>query len=159
MQNNWYGMKHKFGIYKSYITLALGVALAFGVLIFFSGCNTRSAEVNAMLDSSVATTQLTTGSEVRRRYQDRETNPLLGKPKQPEFRIEYEPKSNYTQEDVYDEIVGILENNNWENEELGIAQSGYYKAALSQDGFSIVAEVLIHSRSNIVSIQLHTIPR
>jgi hypothetical protein len=145
-------MKYQLNIYINYI------ALAFVVLIFFSGCNTRSDELNAMLESSVATTQLTTGNEVSRRYQDRETKPLLGKPKQPEFRIEYEPINNYTKEDVYNELVRILEKNNWEREELSITQSGYYRATLPQDYFTIVAEVLIHSKSNIVSIQLVTVP-
>jgi hypothetical protein len=146
-------MKRKLYTHISYMTLA------FGILLFLSGCNAKSTELKAMLESSVATTQLTTGSEVSRQYQDRQTKPLLGKPKQPEVRIEYEPINNYTKEDVYDEIVGILEKNDWEREELSIAQPGYYKASLPQDDFTIVAEVLIHSKSNIVSINLGTIPR
>ena len=147
-------MKHKLYIYISCIVLT------FGILLFLSGCKkTESTELKAMLESSAATAQLTTGSEVYRQIQDREIKPLLGKPKQPEVRIEYEPINNYTKEDVYDEIVGILEKNNWEMKELSIAQPGYYNASLPQDGFTILAEVLIHSQSNIVSIDLTTIPR
>ena len=137
-------------INKSYI------ALAFGVLLFLSGCDIKSAELNAM-ESAVSIIELQSGREVSRRYQDREPKPLLGKPKEPEFRIEYEPINHFTQEDVYDEIAAILEKNNWEREELSIAQSGYFKASLPQGDLTIVAEVLIHSMSNIVSIHLGTV--
>ena len=144
-------MKPRLDIYESYI------ALAFGVLIFFSGCNTRSDELNAMLESSASTIQLTTGREVSRWHQDKRVT--LGKPIRAKVRIEYEPANNYTKEDVYNEIATILYENNWEREEQSIAQSGYSRAALPQDGFSIVAEVRIQSKSNIVSIDLVTIPR
>jgi hypothetical protein len=111
-----------------------------------------------MLESSAATVQLITGQEINRYTQDREIKPLLGKPKQPEVRIDYEPTSNYTKEDVYNEIVGILEKNNWEKEELSVSQFGYFKASLSKENFTIVVEVVIHPEMNIVSIYLRTNP-
>ncbi|VAW35517.1 hypothetical protein MNBD_CHLOROFLEXI01-2376 [hydrothermal vent metagenome] len=145
-------MKHKLYIYKSYI------ALAIGVLIFLGGCEIKSPELTAMLESSASTTQLTTGREVSRRYQD-SAKPLLGKPDRPEVRIEYEPINNYTKEDVYDEIVASLDENNWATEEVYIIRSGYYRASLPQDGFSILATVNIQSDRNIVSVRLRTVPR
>ena len=75
-----------------------------------------------MLESSISTTQLTTGHEIKRWYQDQGVT--LGKPVRAQVRIEYEPVSNYTKEDVYNEIVTILEKNNWEREEQSIPQSG-----------------------------------
>jgi hypothetical protein len=145
-------MKNRSNIYTAHIVLA------FVILISLSGCKKESTELKAMLKSADATTQITTGSEISRYVQERETNPLVGKPKQPEVRIDYEPLHNYTKEDIYNEIVAILEENGWERDELSIPQSGYYRANLLQDGFIIVAEVQIHSKLNIVSIYLRTIP-
>jgi hypothetical protein len=140
-------MKLKFYIHKRYI------ALAFGALLFLSGC--QSAELKA-LENSTSILQLTTGREVSRWQQDKGVT--LGKPDYPEVRIEYEPINNYAKEDVYNEIVGILEENNWERKELSIAQSGYFRASLPQDDFKIVVAVLIHLKSNIVIIQFGTNP-
>ena len=140
-------MKHKFYIHKIYIVLA------FGVLLLLSGC--QSAELKAM-ENSTSIIELTTGSEVSRWRQDKGVT--LGKPDYPEVRIEYEPVNNYTLEDIYDEIVAILERNNWEREELSIDRSGFYRASLPQDSFSIQATVSIQLDRNIVSIRLRTIP-
>lgn len=128
------------------------------LLFLFSvgGCKAESAELRAMSDASVATEHLITGTEISRRAQDQETKPLLGKPKQPELRIEYEPINNYTKEDVFDEVVGILKKDGWVS---NTERSGYFTASLAQEYFTIMAEVLVHSKYNIVSVTFVTIPR
>jgi hypothetical protein len=147
-------MKRKF-----YISIGFLTALTLAILLLVSGRKAESVELRAILESSAAAAQLTTAIEVDRHYQDRETKPLLGKPKQPEVRVDYEPISSYTKEDVYNEIIGFLDKKNWKREELSIPQQGYYKASFPQDHFTIVAEVQIHSQENIVSIYLTTAPR
>lgn len=145
-------MKPKIHIYIIFILFV------FGILIFLSGRKAASTELKAMSDSVAATAQLTTGQEVGREYQERVTKPLLGKPKQPQVRIEYQPINSYTKEDVYKEIIKVLEANDWERIELSTPQSGYYKASMPGAGFLILAEVLIHSMTNTVSITLTTVP-
>lgn len=139
-------IKRKLSIFEGYNVLVLVV------LILLGGCATRSSELNA-LEASASIIQLTTGREVSRWHQDKGV--ALGKPIRAEVRIEYEPANNYTKEDVYNEIVTILEKNNWDRERQNIAQSVYY--TLPQDGFSIVAKVRFDSESNIVSIDWVTI--
>lgn len=143
-------MKYQLNIYKHYI------ALVFCILILFSGCNPRSDELNTLLENPVSTTQFTTGHEVSRWHEDKGVT--LGMPVQAKVRIEYVPVNNYTQEDLYNEMIDALDKNNWEKEEQSIVQTGYFRATLPQNGFSLVAEVLIDSQSNIVSIQLETNP-
>ena len=92
---------NKLYTYKRYI------AIAFGVLLFLSGC--QSAELEA-LGNSVSLIQLQTGREVSRWHQDKDV--VFGKPIYAKVRIEYEPINYYTKEDVYDEIVAILIKNN-----------------------------------------------
>jgi hypothetical protein len=130
--------------------------LIFIFLFSVGGCKAESVELRAMSDASVATAHLITGTEISRRSQDRETNPLIGKPKQPEVRIEYEPVNNYTKEDVFDEIVEILKKDGWVS---NTERSGYFTASLPQEYFTIMAEVLVHSKYNIVSVTFVTIPR
>lgn len=144
-------VKHRINVHKRFI------ALAFGVLIFLGGCNTRSAELNAMLKSSVSTIQLMTGREVYRRQQDKGTT--LGKPIPAQVTVEYEPVNSHTKEDVFTEIAATLERDNWEREEQSIPQPNYFRATLPQDNFSLVADVSIDSQRNIVSIRLATTPR
>ncbi|MDP9312965.1 MAG: hypothetical protein M3R24_19115 [Chloroflexota bacterium] len=144
-------MKHRINAYK------IIIGLAFVIIILLSGCNTRSNELNAILKSSVATTQLTTGREVSRSQQDKSTT--LGKPVYAKLILEYEPVNNNTKEDVFNEIVAILEKDNWEREELSRPIPGFFKATLPQDNFSLVADVSIDAQRNTVIIRLETIPR
>jgi hypothetical protein len=142
---------------KSKKFLIFSIILIFIISIFVIKSQIKSSELK-ILESSASTIQLTTGHEVNRRSQDRKSKPFIGKPKQTEVRIEYKPIINYTKNDTYNEIVGILEKNNWVKEELSIAQYGYYRATLPQKYFTILIEVLIHSKNNTVSINLTTFP-
>lgn len=130
------------------------------VLIFLfsiGGCKkAESGELQAMVDASAAINHLTTGKEVSRQAQERETDPLFGKPKQPELRIEYEPLDNYTKADVFEEIVGVLKKDGWVSSS---DRSGYFTASLQQGYYTILAEVLLRSNDNIVSVIFVTIPR
>lgn len=122
-------------------------ALAFAILFSLSGC--QSAELKA-LENSTSIIQLTTGSEVSRRHQDK--GETFGKPNSPEVRIEYEPVANYTVDDVFKEIINTLEKNNWQKVKLGIPYPGFYRATSIQDDFKILAEVKIQLEKNKVSI-------
>ena len=129
--------------------------LIFILLFSVSGCKAESTELSAISGTSVATAQLTKGRELSRQSQDRETHPLIGKPKQPEMRIEYEPINDYVKEDVFNEIVDILKNDGWTS---NTERVGYFTASLPQGNFTIIAEVLVHSQDNIVSVTLVSIP-
>lgn len=144
-------MEHGIKIYRGFI------ALASVILIMLSGCNTRSTELNAMLENPVLATQLTTGREVSRTQRDK--GETLGKPIPAQVILEYEPVNNNTKEDVFNEIATIFDRNNWEREKQSIVQTGYFRATLPRDSYSIVADVLIHSERNTVRLQLGTIPR
>jgi hypothetical protein len=135
-----------------------GKLYVFIIVFLFSvgGCKAESVELRAMSDASVVTAHLVTGTEISRRAQDRETKPLLGKPKQPELRIEYEPTNNHTKEDVFVEIVEIFKKDGWVS---NTERSGYFTASLLQEYFTIMAKVLVHSKYNIVSVTFVTIPR
>ena len=141
--------KHRFNIFKSFIVLVFCTLL-------LSGCKTKSEELVAMLESSISTAELTTGLEINRSKVDRGTK--FGKPVHPEVRIQYKPIDNYTKEDVYEEIIEILEEGHWVREELSINLSGFYRASLQQDGFIIRATIKIQSERNSVSVRLRTIP-
>ena len=143
--------KHGLNIFKNFIFLALCILL-------FGGCKERSKELVAMLENSISTTALTTGIEIDRSQRD--WGEGLIKPTQPEVRIQYKPKNNYTKEDVYEEIIENLEESHWDREEeRGIKQAGFYRAFLPQDSFTIRATVQILSEENIVNVRLITIPR
>ena len=137
----------------AYHKLYSHIALAFGLLLFLSGCEIKSAQL-LELESLVSIIQLTTGHEVNRWYKDTEagfTGPIYA-----EIRIEYEPNSNYTKEDVYDEIVAILIKNNWEGEECNGCSSVSFSASLQHDNYPIPinARVRTHSDENLVSIRM-----
>lgn len=120
-------IKRKFWLILLLITF---VALAF-IAIRYS---TQSRELKVMLNASIVTTSLTTGNEVRRSTQDKDTT--LGKPLYPEVIIEYKPKDNYSLGDLHNEIVSIFEKENWERQEVQLP-SPEYQAILQQNGFFI----------------------
>ena len=137
--------------------LALFIFILFlAIGLYLSKYVIQTKELKAMLESSIATIQLTTGREVSRSSQDKGVT--LGKPIPAEVRIKYEPTGNYTESNVFNEIIGILERDNWKREELSIDEPGFYIAHLPQDGFLIEASVLIQTDRNTVSIRLRTYP-
>jgi hypothetical protein len=123
-----------------------------GILLFFMG--SKSAELKT-LESSASIIQLQTGQEVRRFLRDNGTG-LLGKPEYAEVLIVYEPVEHYTTKDVYDEIVTILEKNNWEGEECNTCTYIHFSASLQQGDFTLLARVLIRSDENLVNISIVT---
>ena len=134
---------HLIGNRKNHLVFALGC------LLILSGC--QSAELKSLEDAS-SVFKLSTGSESSRWSQDKGTT--LGKPVYPELRIEYKPDANHSVEDVYQEIINILEKNNWQKEKVTIDQPGFYLASLKKDDFVIQASVLILTERNVVNVQL-----
>jgi len=137
------------------IFITIGLTIIIGLVISFFSLK-QSKELKAMLASSASNIQLSTGNEVRRSYQD--SGRTLGKPIPAEVIIEYEPKNNYTEGDIYDEILKTLLNEHWQKEELSTDQSGFFRASLPQDAFIIRASVYIQLDRGIVSIRLRTAP-
>lgn len=130
-----------------------------GILILFLGNKylVKSNELRAILATPIVTSPLTTGYEVERFVSDKGVT--LGMPVYPEVLIVYEPKDDYTQRDVFDEVIGILEKDKWEKKELNAPNPEYYKASLPQNGFSIGAEVSTSSDRNTVVMTLKINPR
>lgn len=133
-------MKHK-SIYIAFI------ALSIGILLLLSGC--KSAELE-YLETSASILQLTTGHEVSRSSQDK--NVVLGKQQYAKLNIEYEPINNYTAREVFDEIVIILENNNWKQDEVNVVPD-FYSASLSQDNSNLLVSVAIHPDKDLVMVE------
>ncbi len=134
---------NKLYIYKAYFALALGL------LLFLSGCTSPELKY---LEDAASLIQLQTGREVDRLVQDKGrgfTGPIYA-----EIRIDYEPINNYTKKEVYDEIVAILEKNNWERNEWNIGRSDYFSASLRQGRFKLLASVLIEPDKNLVRIKI-----
>jgi len=137
----------------SHLTKFYVFALAFGLLLFLSGCEIKSAQLKA-LENSISIIQPTTGREASRSVQDKEagfTGPIYA-----ELRITYEPINDYTKEDLYDEIVALLEGNNWEGETCSACRPASFSASLQPDDYPIPinARVRIHSDENLVSIRI-----
>ena len=126
--------------------------LSFGALILISGCKIQSKELKAMRGSPIANMQLTTAKEVKRSYRDK--NITFGKPIYAYVKIEYEPKINYTKEDVYREIVNNLENNGWRRDLYNVGQRGYYSASQPYESFSLVVKVFNHQNLSTVRIDM-----
>jgi len=127
------------------------------MILFLNSCTMQSKELKAMLENPISTTELTTGHVISRSYQDK--GMTLGKPEPAEVRIEYKPKDSYTENDVYSELVKILNQDNWDIDDLNSSQPGFFRASLPQDGFLIKATVNIRSERNIVSIRLRSMTR
>ncbi len=153
----------KTGILLSAIFLSLTVFL--GILIFINVRETESDFVNvqkteseglkAMLANPVANMQLTTAREVKRFQRDKDK--VLSKPIYAEILVIYEPIGNNTQGDVYDEIVGNIENSGWKKKDVTSWVEGkYYKAETPYGSFDrrLRVSVAIGSRSNSVSLDM-----
>lgn len=139
---------------KNIITLFFLYLIVIFILV---SCKTQSQELKAILETPVSTTQLATGDEVSRSYQDKGVT--LGKPVPAEVRIIYKPKGKYTNANIYDELIGILDKDGWKREDLDIDQPGFFRAALPQAGFTIRATVTIQSDRNTVSLRLRSFPQ
>jgi len=141
-------MRNK-GIFIIVVLIIIGLVVSFIAL-------KQSKELKAMLYTSVATMSLTTGTEVRRSVEDNHTT--LGKPIVAGVIIEYKPNSNYSEKDVFDEIVKTLLDEHWQKEDLSTDQPGFFIASLPQDAFIIKASIYMQPDRGIVSIRLRTVP-
>ena len=89
-----------------------GLVTVIFLMLFLSGC--KSAELQA-IENSASVLQITTGREVNKWTHDKGVT--LGKPVDAKILIVYEPINNHTRKEVYEEIVAILEKNNWVGKE------------------------------------------
>lgn len=142
---------------KNIITFTLSksyIALAFGILLFLSGCGmTKSADLREV-ENSASIIQLKTGREIERYASDKISGPLVVSPTYPKVLIQYEPLNNYTKKEVFDEIVAILTQNNWKVERSAV--SDYFEASLLQGQCRMLTSVLIET--NIVTVVITCYP-
>ncbi len=129
--------------------LALGTTL----LLFLGGCRTKSSQLKE-LEHLAATIQPTTGHEVSRSLQDKGTG-FTG-PRYAEIYIEFEPNNDDSKEGVYNEIVNILKENNWEGSACDGCRTASFSASLQQDNYpiEITARVRVHADKDLVSIRM-----
>jgi hypothetical protein len=111
-----------------------------------------SAELQT-LEKAVSILQITTGREVDRYVTDKGgISPAL--PVFPEISISFEPSNEHTKEDVYNEIIAILERNDWQMNESD-AFPGYFDGFLQQGRFKISGDVYPVGRDiNLVRISM-----
>ena len=95
--------------------------------------------------------ELSTAHEIKQIIQDNEVS--LGKPIYAEVRIQYEPIGQHTKEDVFREIVAILEKDQWQRSEMGI-DDRYYVATLNKDSFPLLTEVFNNKENTFVSLHI-----
>lgn len=133
--------------------ILIGFAISTSLLL--SSCGGSSRELQAMLNTSQSFKQLNTGYETRRWEQDNGAS--LGKPEYPGLTVVYMPKNSNTLDNVFDEIIDILNKDNWKSESRNIDQPDHYTAKLPQPDFSIVVEVVKDTKNNTVSVILRTI--
>ena len=122
-------------------------AFAFGILFVLSGCKSAQLKELETLASSI---QPTLGQEVGGTSRDRSPAVTGFGPTPARIYIEYEPINNHTKEDLYDEIVTILEENGWEERVCDGCSPTSFGASLPP----ITARVRIQSNENLVSIRL-----
>jgi len=127
------------------------IIFAFFLPFLLGGCKMKSDDLKT-LESSISIIQLTTGREISRFVEDKSsgfTGPIYAK-----IRIEYEPTSHYTKEDVYEEIIAILMKNNWERDEWNFEKSDYFSASMQQNNFPLTVIVRVYSEENLVNIRM-----
>jgi len=125
-----------------------GLVTVIFLMLFLSGC--KSAELQA-IENSASVLQITTGREVNKWTHDKGVT--LGKPVDAKILIVYEPINNHTRKEVYEEIVAILEKNNWMGSEPNTGRD-YFVATLQQGSFEISTEVVIGEIKNIATIRM-----
>ncbi len=129
--------------------------LAVFSLFYLGGCGLKSPQLVA-LENLVAGLQLTTGREVSRALQDKGV--ALGKPVHAEIVTEYEPINHHTPKEVFDEIITILEKNNWKGDEWNIVPD-YFSLSLKEGDTTILAKVRIDSNKKLVSLRITNLDR
>ena len=139
---------HKTTNPKRYILI-----FAIGLLLFLDGCERKSAQLQA-LESLVSTIQPSTAHEISRWYADKGSG-FTG-PTYAEMRIEFEPTNHSTKEDVFNELVAILKNNDWEGEACSACSTASFSASLKQADYPIPidARVRVHSDENLVTVRM-----
>ena len=126
-------------------------ALTFALLLCLSGCGIKSSRLRAVEDSA-AIIQPTTGHEVYRHTEDR--GKTFVRTINANIFIKYEPANDYTTEDVYKEIVAILEENNWKRYESNKDQTNNFRASSRQGSYPLSIRVSISSNQNLVTVRI-----
>ena len=130
----------------------LFLLLAGSILLLLSGCKYIKSQQMHELEQLADTVQIQSGIVVDRQQRDREK--VLGKPVYANIRIIYKPVDNYTKQDVYREIITVLEQNNWEGKVCEGCTTDYYTAGLQQGNYPIPirAKVRVSKEDNTVSL-------
>ena len=105
-----------------------------------SGCKSAQLKELETLASSI---QPTMGQEVGGTSRDRSPAVTGFGPTPAEIYIEYEPINNYTKENLYDEIVVILEENGWEGKECEGCLSTSFMADLPLGDSPISINIIV----------------
>lgn len=128
-------------------------AFALGILFMLSGCKSAQLKELEALASSI---QPPMGQEVSRISRD--TSPAITGfgPTPAKIYIEYGPINNHTKEELYDEIVTILEENGGEGRVCDACSSVSFFADLPRGDSpgSIKTIIIIHPDKNLVSISM-----
>jgi len=135
----------------------IGILIFLAFAVFFaSRYNPPATELQAILESPAADLQLLTAQEVERLHED--TSISLGTRYRAETRIKYKPVDGHTKEDVFNEIVDLLENSGWNKESSQDIFGGYYRASLPYNTYQksvYVTEVEVHNTQlDYVSVQI-----
>ena len=125
--------------------------ILFVLLFSVRGC--KSAELKT-LEEEISVLQLKTAEEIDRDAQDKSRG-IMGY-LDAEIYVEYRPLENYSQRDVYKEIILRLKNNHWVEDECDWCDDKYFRASLSQMPYPIPLsiEVLEHPEENLVSVYI-----
>lgn len=126
----------------------IGIVIVLFVLIFFQKNIIKSRE-KRILENSIAKIQLTKGREINRWQQEKSLT--LGKPIYEKIRVGYEPINNYSKQEVYGEIVAILEKNNWQRDS-GNNSPDSFVGSLHQGNYLLFTIVMILPDKNEVTV-------
>lgn len=110
-----------------------------------------------MLNSAIANMNIKSAQEVTRSYDDKRIITLTGKPVYAYLRIIYIPKSGYSKEDVFNEIVHVLEENDWKVERRTYWDNNNslsLTASLPYESFSLKARVDYEQNDNTIRVAL-----
>ncbi|MBN2094029.1 MAG: hypothetical protein JW740_01530 [Candidatus Zambryskibacteria bacterium] len=153
-------LNHKIIIYnpnamkKSLILAPVFGVLLLGVLLFLNGCRIFKSVELRELEDLVSVIQLTTGKEISRSVRDKGTE--LGRsPIYAEIYLKYRPINDYTKNEVYQEIIEILERRGWKADDWNIVPDFFSASLKSKDNVhTITAGVRLHSDANLVSVRV-----
>jgi len=131
-----------------YITI-LAIAIIVGAF-YFTG-SYKSPELKA-LEASAAALNLQTGREIKLFIRDK--NVVLGKVQYAEINLDYEPSSTHTVDDLYNEIISILESGYWKRDEVNVVPDFYSgHSTFAPNDFTALVSVGIDRDKNLVRVE------